>query len=60
LGGSDDNDAIQQQGIRRLSAGRKSLSVVRAAADELELHDKLLEIISKKSGNNCLWKQALN
>ena len=59
LGGSGDNTK-EQQGIRRLSADRKPLSVVYAADEELNQHDALLDIIEKKSDGNCLWKESLN
>jgi len=60
LGSADEAAAQQHQGIRRLSADRRPLPVVHAASDELKRHDDLLEIIEKKSGGDCLWKQVLH
>ena len=59
LGSNDESGAQQQQGIRRLSADRRPLPVLQASADEMKLHDELLEIIDKKSGGSCLWKETL-
>ncbi|HEA25623.1 MAG TPA: DNA polymerase III subunit epsilon [Ectothiorhodospiraceae bacterium] len=58
--GSSGDGVMQQQGIRRLSSERKPLPVIRAAVDELNRHDELLEKIDKKSSGNCLWKESLN
>ena len=58
LGRGGEAAGERQQGIRRLSAERKPLAVVRASAEELALHDVLLGIIEKKSGGNCLWKES--
>ena len=60
LGSEEGDSAAQQQGIRRLSGERKPLPVVRATADELQLHDELLELLEKKSDGNCQWKKLLN
>ena len=56
LGGSNEEGMQSQQNIRRLPAGRKPLLVVRAHADEMAAHQKCLELIDKKSGGACLWK----
>jgi DNA polymerase-3 subunit epsilon len=42
-------------GIRRLSAGRAPLPVLRASADEEMRHAERLAAIEKKSAGNCLW-----
>lgn len=48
-GGSDQNQ------LRRLSSDRKSLPVIAASAQELELHQQKLTAIAKASGDNCVW-----
>ena len=57
--GNEEEGGGQQRGIRRLSSERKPLPVIHAAAEELELHSKLLDIIEKKSGGTPLWREAL-
>ena len=42
--------------IRRLSADRKPLKIVRASADELEQHESRLDLVESKGGS-CLWRQ---
>ncbi len=58
--GSGEEGGVQQQGIRRLNCERKPLPVIHAADDELGLHNKLLDIIEKKSGGAPLWRETLN
>jgi len=41
--------------IRRLSAERKRLPVLRASEQELELHAQKLANINQSSGGQCLW-----
>jgi DNA polymerase-3 subunit epsilon len=45
-----------QRAIRRLDADRSPLAIVRASAEELAEHDRILAEIDKKSGGQCLWK----
>ena len=56
--GSQDGSGDGEAGghaIRRLSADRPQLKVLRATPDELARHQEKLAVIEKKSGN-CLWK----
>lgn len=50
--------AVEQgvEAIRRLASGRKPLKVIRADADELEQHEKRLDLVAK--GGNCLWRET--
>ena len=41
--------------LRRLRRGRPALTVVRAAAAELEMHRQRLQAIDEASGGACLW-----
>ncbi len=41
--------------IRRVSADRPPLPVVRPHEDELALHREVLDMIQQVSGGNCLW-----
>lgn len=58
------SDAEESEGgasgasIRRLSSSRAALRVIRASAEELELHQKKLLAIQKKSGISC-WPDDL-
>ncbi|UTM57931.1 DNA polymerase III subunit epsilon [Photobacterium sp. CCB-ST2H9] len=52
----EDSDSGAENGIRRLTSGRKTLKVIRASADELEAHEARLDIIEKK-GDVTLWRQ---
>ncbi len=40
--------------IKRAAGGRKALKVLRASADELEAHQKRLDIVAKSG--SCLWR----
>ena len=58
LGGDNDEDNGSGQGgeaIRRLTAERAPLPVIRAMTEELERHNSKLEAIQKASGGNCVW-----
>ncbi|MFT4994689.1 MAG: DNA polymerase-3 subunit epsilon, partial [Paraglaciecola sp.] len=46
----------QLENIRRLSAQRKPLKVVGATADELEEHERRLDVVENKGGS-CIWRQ---
>jgi len=48
--------ASGQRTIRRLEANRPPLTIVRATAEELAEHERLLAEIDKKSGGQCLWR----
>jgi len=41
--------------LRRLPGGRPAITVVRAAASELEMHRQRLQAIDEASGGACLW-----
>ncbi len=52
------NNSDQQgdaSGIRRLSAGRAPLKVIRAGEQELQAHEARLDLVMKKGGS-CLWR----
>lgn len=57
LGGnqSKEDGGDDQNQLRRLSGERKTLPVIMASADELELHQQKLAVIAKASGDNCVW-----
>ncbi|MFC3095826.1 DNA polymerase III subunit epsilon [Alteromonas sediminis] len=56
------SSASQQQGdgteIVRLSPRDKPLKIIRASADELQEHEKRLDIV-EKAGGKCLWRGNL-
>lgn len=56
LGGKQSGAAGQSEMIRRLAADRKALKVIKASADELEQHEKRLDLIEQQGGA-CLWRQ---
>ncbi|MFQ5470987.1 MAG: DNA polymerase III subunit epsilon [Gammaproteobacteria bacterium] len=41
--------------IKRLSPDRPALTVLRATEEEISRHERYLEMIKAKSGDNCLW-----
>ncbi|AWL11852.1 DNA-directed DNA polymerase [Saliniradius amylolyticus] len=51
--GNDNNGA---ESIRRLTADRNPLKVIRATADELEAHEQRLDLIEEEGGQ-CIWRQ---
>ncbi|HEY0721243.1 MAG TPA: DNA polymerase III subunit epsilon [Gammaproteobacteria bacterium] len=55
LGSEGDARSIEIQ--RPLPANRKSGKVIRASAEELQLHQERLAALDKASGGNCLWKR---
>jgi DNA polymerase-3 subunit epsilon len=44
-----------QEGVRRLNPQRKALKIIKATADELEQHEKRLDLVQQKGGS-CLWR----
>ena len=53
--GSSGDHSGEDGGIRRLSADRPRLKVLRASSDELIQHNKKLDTIQKAAGS-CLWR----
>lgn len=54
---SGNNKDAQGAGeIRRLSADRKPLKIIRASADEVKQHEERLDIVEKEGGS-CLWRE---
>ncbi len=51
----DDGGDSNTEQIFRLDVNRPKLRVISASKEELELHQKKLEVVDKASGNNCLW-----
>ncbi len=58
LGGKGEDAQSPAGAIRRLSANRSALRVVRAVAEEQLAHQTRLQAISEASGRPCLWQQA--
>lgn len=52
---SDSKEDGEVEAIRRLSADRPALKVIRASEDELKVHEERLDLIDKKSGQS-LWR----
>lgn len=52
---SNENYVEQVQRIERSTSG---LKVLYATDEELAEHEKRLDIVDKKSGNPCLWRQS--
>lgn len=60
LGSGDvEKESGKQQGIKRLNAERRPLPVIQASDEELQQHQKLLDLLQKKSGGTPLWREAL-
>ncbi len=47
-----DQKGFSGENIKRLDSGRKGLKILHATADEIEAHEKRLDII----GDACLWR----
>lgn len=61
LGGANsgnDDSGTGEEAVRRLSADRVRLPVVKATDQELEQHLEKLKAIDKASGGSCLWLQS--
>ena len=59
LGGEENESGsseLRTEGMRRLSANRLSLPVVRANEHELERHEAKLKTLDKAVGGACLWR----
>ena len=55
-GKASGEGGVQVEHIRRLSAERKPLKVVLATADEMEQHERRLDLVKEKGGS-CIWRQ---
>lgn len=55
-GKASQNTGAAPEAVRRISPERKGLKVIRATADELEQHEKRLDLVQQKGGS-CLWRQ---
>lgn len=43
--------------VQKLTTVRKPLKIIRASADELKAHESRLDLVDKKKGDTCLWRQ---
>ena len=55
-GKNNAEGGAQLENIRRLSTQRKPLKVVLATADELDAHERRLDLVENKGGS-CIWRQ---
>ena len=55
LGDQDVDNASQVQNIRRVSADRPPLKVIRASEQELAAHQQRLQAINDASDGECVW-----
>lgn len=55
--GSEDQSGVETT-IKRLSADRPRLKVLKARDDELALHEDRLKAIDDASGGACIWRQS--
>lgn len=54
--GSANDSQGGEENIRRLPAGRRPITVIRASEDELQRHEERLAVLDKSSGGNCRWR----
>ena len=54
-GANDDGQSIGEQ-LKRLSAKRQPLPVIRASAEEIAAHELQLQAIANSSGGKVLWR----
>lgn len=57
LADDTDEEGAGGETIRRLSAQRPPLKVIRATETELAAHDERLVILDKSVGGSCLWRE---
>lgn len=55
-GKASGEGGVQVEHIRRLVTARKPLKVVLATADEMEQHERRLDLVNEKGGS-CIWRQ---
>lgn len=55
LGDQDVDNASQVQNIRRVSADRPPLTIIRASEQELAAHQQRLQAINDASEGECVW-----
>ncbi len=53
---NSENENNQDTSIRRLESNRPALTIVRATAEDLALHEARLDLVQKKGGS-CLWRE---
>lgn len=58
LAGQESQSAGAGTGLKRLSANRSPLPVLRASEKELEAHEQYLQMLDKASGNATLWRHS--
>ena len=54
---SSEHNGVSQMNNKRLVGGERELKVIRANVAESIEHKSMLEMISKASGDNCLWSK---
>lgn len=54
---SDSDEAGHAEKIRRLSAERECLKVIKATEEELKIHENYLDMIAEKAGGEVLWRK---
>jgi len=50
-------EAVRREGAARRAATRPALPVLRASAQELEAHERRLDVVNDASGGNCVWRR---
>jgi len=55
LGYEEGGNQQEETGIRKLSADRRPLKIIRATDEELAVHEARLQEIDKAAENGCLW-----
>ena len=55
LGYEESSEKRSAQQLKRLSAKRKPLKIIRATEDEVSAHEARLMEIDKVAENGCLW-----
>lgn len=56
LGGDADGFGDAGASLRRVSADRAPLAIIRATDEELAAHEERLDFIAKKSGGSVVWR----
>lgn len=48
---------VERESISRLRGNRPPLAIIRANAEECAAHTRYLEVLDKRSGGSCIWKE---
>src|SRR5699024_3575958 len=57
---SESSNSQSEQEILRVSRPTNGITVLYASDEEIEAHEARLDIVDKKGGKPCLWRQSID